>query len=113
MFLTGLLLSAAVAQAEPRVDPVTFDLRCLIVAAQLRENPDPEIARNGEMAGLFFFGRVDARVPEAQLEARLMREVEALQRLNAQTMLRDCGEFMSARGQLLVEIGGRLEARGQ
>jgi len=113
MFLTGLLLSAALAQAEPRVDPITFDLRCLLLSAGLRESDNAEARSSGEKAALFFFGRVDSRVPQAQLEARLVREAQALQGLDRGAALRACGTFMQERGQLLSEIGGRLEARGQ
>jgi hypothetical protein len=110
MLLAALLLSAAVQDA-PRADPVAFDLRCLIIASQLRSSGDSQTSALGMAAGLFFFGRVDARLAEAEIEARMDEEARALANVDRQTAIRACGTFMSERGRALTAIGQRLEAR--
>ena len=112
MILAALLLST-LAQAEPQPDPLTFDLRCMIVAGSLRESPDANLRAAAAGASLFFFGRVDARLPEAELEQRLTAEAAAVLAGDRGQMMRACGAFMQARGQAMMAIGQRMTARAQ
>jgi hypothetical protein len=114
MFVTTVLALAALAQPQtPSVDPRAFDLRCLIRASQLRERTEGEMQVNAQMMAIFYFGRVDARIPEDEIEARLLREAIALEERDEGTDLTACGTFMAERGRLLSDIGEGLEAQGQ
>ena len=112
MILAALLV-ATLAQAEPSPDPLTFDLRCLIVSASLRESQEANVRAAAAGATLFFFGRVDARLPEAELEQRLTAETAAVLAGDRGQMMRACGAFMQARGQAMMAIGQRMTARAQ
>ena len=112
MILAALLLSAA-AQAAPALDPATFDRRCLLALGTLQSNPDAEVRRQSMSAALFYFGRVDATTPPAELQARLEEETIALQSLDAQALIQACGAFMSERGAVLSAIGQRMIERGR
>ena len=112
MVLAALLLST-LAQAEPPPDPLTFDLRCLIVSANLRQSQDANVRAAASGATLFFFGRVDARLSDAELERRLTQEAAAVSAGDRGELTRACGAFMQARGQALIEVGQRMTAREQ
>jgi hypothetical protein len=109
MVLAALLLSALQPGTQP--DPLTFDLHCMIAASSMRESQDPSARANGTAAALFFFGRVDARLSEAELERRLVAESAAILAEDRGQLMRACGAFMSARGQALIGIGQRISAR--
>jgi hypothetical protein len=112
MILAALLLST-LAQAEQPPDPLTFDLRCMIVAASLRESQDANTRAAASGASLFFFGRVDSRLTEAELERRLTEESAAVLAGNRAEIMRACGAFMQVRGQAMIAIGQRMMARGR
>jgi hypothetical protein len=112
MILAALLLST-LAQAEPPPDPLTFDLRCMVVASILRESQEPGVRAAGTGAALFFFGRVDARLSDAELERRLAAEAATIRPEDHGQMMRACGAFMQARGQALIAVGQRIAARAR
>lgn len=112
MMLAALFLSAQ-APSGPPTDPLAFDLHCMIATASLRDSPDPTIRANGTAAALFFFGRVDARLSEAELERRIVAETPPVQHEDRVQLMHACGQFMSERGQVLVGIGQRISAREQ
>ena len=75
-------------------------------------NQLPEEQRAQFTAGsLFFFRRVDDRFSEAEIEARIQRESEAIATQDRAALIRACGDFMSARGRVLTAIGTRAEQR--
>ena len=110
MILAALFVSTF-AQSSPQPDPLTFDLRCMIAASNLRESTDATARASGTAAALFYFGRIDARLTEAELERRLAAEAAIIPTENRSQLMRDCGAFMSARGQALIRIGQRISAR--
>jgi hypothetical protein len=106
------LLLGSLAQAVPALDPEAFDLRCFIASSQLQlRATDAEMRANATAAGIFFLGRVDAKIPAAELEERLFRTGVALQGADLRPLWRSCGAFMQERGRVMSEIGARITAR--
>lgn len=112
--LAVALLLGSLAQTVPALDPVTFDIRCFIAASQLQlRAADANVRANATAAGIFFLGRVDARLPAAEIEERVFREGMALQGADLRPLLQSCGAFMQERGRVMSEIGTRITAREQ
>ena len=108
--LAALLLGASTPSAAAQ-DSESFDLRCLILTAQLRQSEDATVRQAGEGASYFFFGRVDARVPESELEDRMWQESQAMLHEDLQAILQACGNLMQERGRMLIDVGNRIQAR--
>lgn len=111
--LAAALLLSALAQADRTADTTRFDLRCMVVTAMMRDHPDAQIRAAAASASIFFFARLDARIGERELEARLVEEAAAVDGMDRQDLARACGAFMTERGQALTAIGDRITARTQ
>jgi hypothetical protein len=109
MILAALLLSVA-TQPGVQADPLEFDLRCLVAAGNLRNSPDPNVRAASTGVASFFFGRVDVRLSEVELQRRLAAESTGMAGVDLNQLTRDCGAFMSARGEALIRIGQRISA---
>ena len=107
------LLLGSLAQAVPAVDPETFDLQCFIASSQLQQTAAGDVRATATAAAMFFLGRVDAKIPSAELEERLFREGMALQGRDLRPLWQGCGAFMQERGRAISEIGARITAREQ
>ena len=102
-----LLMSAATAAAAP--DDDVDDIRCLIVAAELADNGDKEIAEAGTLMTTYFLGRLDGRSPGANLEQLITREAPALTDEDKQKLLVACSAQLELRGEQMEALGARLQ----
>jgi len=109
MLFTALALSAV--QLPEQFDSATFDLRCMLVIGSMLDQVPEEQRPHFAAGSLFFFGRVDVRLSEAEIEGRVPREIEAIDAGDRAALLQACGEFMSARGRVLTTMGQRTEQR--
>ena len=103
----ALLLSASAAVAAPADD--AEDMRCLIVAAELADNQDSEIAEAGTLMTTYFLGRLDGRSPGANLEELLLREAAAMTDDDRQRLLIACSAQLELRGKQMEALGARLQ----
>jgi hypothetical protein len=111
--LAFALLLASLPQAPPAADPETFDLRCFIAVSQFHQRTEGDVRAGAMAASIFYLARVDARIPPAELEGRLVREVLAIQGTDLRSLVQSCGTFMHERGRALTEIAERIAAREQ
>jgi hypothetical protein len=112
MGFTGALLLALQSAGSPGT--LGFDVRCMIALGQMAQSADGETRAAANSASQYYFGRIDSRVPDGELEATLIRETRGMpERLDPQ-LLQACGTFMAGRGQRLSEVGRRIgEREGQ
>ena len=109
--IIALLLSAAAVQAASP-DSAAFDLRCMLVTERLREAGDESARAMATAAMTFFFGRVDARLGPAEIEAGLRTQEPWLRTVGEAELratLQACGNFMTERGNAMQAIGARVE----
>jgi hypothetical protein len=109
-----LALALLAAQAMAPGDQVTFDIHCRIAAQAAHEQADGAMKAATLLSTMFYFGRVDSALPEAEMEQRLATESARIEGQPLGPLLEKCGAFMQQRGQQLEAIGARLTspARG-
>jgi len=99
-----------VASAEP--DATTSDLRCLVSAAVMSSSSDdPKVKSAGQLAAIYFLGRLDGRTPDLDLEARFAEQAHAMTDADVKSQLQSCGATLSARGAALQTIGKDLDQK--
>lgn len=109
MGFTAALLLALQSGGVPGT--LTFDVRCMIVLGQLAQSEDQNVRTAASTASQYYFGRIDGRVADAQLEETIWRESRELRADQRQQIVQACASHMQARGQRLVEVGTRIGAR--
>ena len=90
---------------------LNFDVRCMIALGQMAETTDQETRAAASTASQYYFGRIDGRVPDGQLEAALVGETRGMPAEPSPQLLQACGTYMAARGQRLAEVGRRMGER--
>ena len=110
----AMALPAAVAAESPPLSPETLqDFRCLAVAAILMTTEDVEGAQAaGLMGSMYYFGRIDGRAPDADLEQGIVDAsltISNAAKFAAEAEL--CGALLAARGKILEQAGLRVQAR--
>jgi|GEM_PF-2362543 len=105
----GALLLASGASAQPAAHTPTMDLRCLVATMGLAQRaPDPAARRVGSLASTFYYGRVTARMSDAELAPAIQREAKALEGTNIPALMQACGRFMQERAEAMQALGQRL-----
>jgi hypothetical protein len=106
----GLASWAVAASAHAADSAATPDLRCLVVAATMASNANPQLKNAGTMASFFYLGKLDGHMSDAELEAGLKLEMTRMTPQEVQTEAVRCGQALQVRGKTLVDIGTRLQA---
>jgi transposase len=83
----------------------------MIVLGQLAQSEDQGIRAAASTASQYYFGRIDGRVADAQLEETIWRETRGLPPDQREQIVQACADHMRERGQRLVEVGNRIGAR--
>jgi hypothetical protein len=109
MSVTAALLLALQGVGAPGT--LTFDVRCMIVLGQLSQSDDPTMRAAASTASQYYFGRIDGRVADAELEAAIWRETRGMREEEQAPLVQACAAHMQARGERLVEVGNRISAR--
>jgi hypothetical protein len=103
-----LLETSARAQA----DQYTADVRCLLVSMRLMVAAGDENVKTAAMfANLYYFGRLDGRVPPAELESRLRDEISRMTPETANEEALRCGDAVNDRVLAAADLGARLIGR--
>lgn len=110
MLLAALLIAAQALPDAPPAPDTAFDIRCLLAGGLLIGAEDEEVRAAAPLFTMFYLGRVDARIPDHELESNLRREIAALDEEQLDSLLVACGEYMETRGNRLQDMGGRLES---
>ena len=111
MFAAALPLLAAAAAVGG--GQASFDLKCVVASSTAMENSavKPELKVLMMSAVTYYTGRVDAEIPAAELEERLVETGKSIEGQQVASLLKDCGEFMTRQGKIWTDVGERLKAR--
>lgn len=108
----SLLAALAFAPAQPGT--VEFDLQCIGASYAVMERLDQgsEMARQVEMAALFFAARADQKLPDdEEFIAKATAMDLTMQDEDISVILQNCGQFMMDRGSRLERLGAEAEKR--
>ena len=97
--LAGVLAAgvALPAVAAPPEDPkTTTDLRCVVVAYALTQNPDPELQKLGSVSLFYFWGRLEGRGAADNMAARLTEEAAKMTGDDIKAQAKTCGAIFDA-----------------
>ena len=113
-----LLLAAMIAalglasQAAAQAPDVDADLRCAVVMFAIISEA-PEEQRNNLVAGaMFFVGRLDGVVPDAELGSEIRRVVQAMDTALFETERQRCADILQAKGVYLDRLGAAFSESG-
>ncbi|GAA4030818.1 hypothetical protein GCM10022281_07820 [Sphingomonas rosea] len=91
-----------------------FDMQCMLVTQQAASAlPDKDMALMAQIAAMFFMGRVDSSVTQAQLGALAEQAAGAIKGKPIGPILQSCGDFMQRRGKIFEQVGTEVEGREQ
>ena len=101
----GLAASAASAQVADQ------DMKCLLAAnAFSSQEKDPQQKQLAMASGMFFSGRVDARLSPAQIKAQIMALNKTLKPADLGPIMDACARQFIAKQQALQAIGKAIAA---
>jgi hypothetical protein len=111
------VVSGTVARAQdpkPALAPAiaVADVRCLIVALQMGSTPGAEAQTAAFMSVMYYFGKLDKGVRDAELEQAIAQEALKMTQGEVATEARRCGSELQERGKAITTIGNDLVARG-
>ncbi len=107
------LLGVVPLQAQAQDLDTRSDVRCLVVGMRFAALSDPTYKSAGMMLSLYYFGRLDARVPKLDLGDLTAKEVSAMTPADYSSEAKRCGGNLTDKGQELTRIGTDLAARSQ
>ncbi len=105
----GAVLGATVLAGPASAQGVDGDVRCLLLSNFFskteKEAPKKQMAA---MTGLFYAGRVDARLSGNALKAQLIAQTKALQGQNSGQLMTACAQQVLANQRNLSAIGQQI-----
>ncbi|HXQ17959.1 MAG TPA: hypothetical protein VN814_25350 [Caulobacteraceae bacterium] len=120
LFLAAALaLGALPAAASPTRPPATVagsgeattttDLRCLFVSGALAQSDDPDLKNIGTLSLFYFWGRLEGRLPAAEIAPRLIEEAKKMSPDDIKAEAQVCANMSRAASQNLSDISDALQ----
>ncbi|MCA1653612.1 MAG: hypothetical protein ABR588_01030 [Sphingomicrobium sp.] len=113
--MSRLSISAAVAlgltvlSAPAAAQGVDQDVRCLLLSnAFAKAEKDPAKRNIAVGSGLYYFGRVDARLSGDALRNQILAQGKLLTNQNAGPLMTACAQQLQVRQRLLLTLGQSL-----
>jgi hypothetical protein len=105
----------AVAGAAPlAAQPVDRDVRCLMASNVFAQaEKDPQRRQVALASSFFFLGRLDARVPPAQIKAQLLAQGKTLNAKNVGQTMTECAKVVQAKQVMLMTIGKQIDQQAK
>lgn len=92
---------------------VTSDVRCVVVGLRMMQMTAPQQRGAGTMVTLYYLGRLDSRVPEAEGDGLIESEAEKMTAAEFRANAVRCGKAFSLRGKAIQKIGVDLSRKVQ
>lgn len=107
-FFLGMTVIGGAARAAEDQAPI---MRCIVASGSLAASQDPAMAQVGAMSGLFWLGRVDPKISEADLEQSLSAVFAAMTPAQVAPEFDRCRKEMKDRSDLVSRVGARIQER--
>jgi hypothetical protein len=105
--LLPLLAFSALADAAPAEDQAPI-LRCMVVTGMIANSKDPAQAQAGRVASIFWLGRLDSSLTEAEIERRINQMSATIKVADLQNDVPRCGAEMKARADMMKRVGEKV-----
>jgi len=119
LLAAAFVLSALPAAASPTRPPATVagsgeatttaDLRCLFVSGALAQSDDPDLKNIGTLSLFYFWGRLEGRLPAAEIAPRLIDEAKKMTPDDIKAQAQACANMSKAASQNLSDISDALQ----
>jgi hypothetical protein len=107
-----VLLSVSASADEQNVEN-TADVRCVIVGIRLVQSGNSQQQLAGQLAAMYYVGRLDGRTPRWDAEAAISSEVGRMTPADYAADARRCGTELIVKGQQMAEWGKKLVEQGK
>jgi hypothetical protein len=104
LLVLSLLAPTAVASAAEDQTPI---LRCIAAAGLLAQSKDPDQANSGRMGTVYWLGRLNPALREAEIEKRINDLSAKVTIADLQRDLPRCGAEIKTRSDMMRRIGER------
>ena len=112
--LMAALMTAGIFWAtQVYADDTTDDVRCLVVSLEMASDQNATIKTSGTISAMYWFGRLDGRTPDLDLENRVLTEIAAMKPDDLKAEAVRCGAVLQARAKSMSEMGQDLQAKGR
>lgn len=100
-------LTAGFFATEARADDAATeaDIQCLVVGLRMASMTDPTVKTAALPTALYYFGKLDGRDPNLDLETKVIELVEKMTDDEFRTYARRCGAELQNRGAKITEMG--------
>ena len=105
--LLSFLALPSLADAAPAEDQTPI-LRCFVVAGLIAKSNNPEQAQAGRMAGVYWMGRLDSSLSEAEIEQKVRRMSETTRLADLQPDVPRCAAELKARVDMMKRVGDKV-----
>lgn len=110
--LWALVALPLLTAATPAMDAETHhDVRCFTALIAAADTADDAQTTAITIVAQYFYGRIDARAPNLDLESAMAAEMDNMTREELVSLLQSCSKIVEKRGQFLIDLGKRLEQR--
>ena len=92
---------------------VASDVRCVVVGLRMMQMTAPQQQGAGTMVTLYYLGRLDSRVPDAEADGLIESEAEKMTAAEFRANAVRCGKAFSLRGKEIQKIGADLSRKAQ
>ncbi len=106
-------LATGASAAGPKHADREADLRCIVIARGMSASPDESMKAASAMASFYFFGRIEGREPNLDLEQALANEMEAMKSMDVRAEATRCGDELVNRGSEMRAIDQGLQRRAE
>jgi hypothetical protein len=109
LIVVGISLNT---NAMAQDDKTMADLRCLVAISEISSNMEKAAPGSSLAAAMYYFGRLDGRTPDLNIEDAVVGLANKMTRQDIGTEAIRCGGELRERGAALKSMGERLIARG-
>lgn len=90
---------------------VASDVRCIVVGLRMMQMTATQQRGAGTMVTLYYLGRLDSRVPEAEADGLIESEAEKMTAAEFRANAVLCGKAFALRGKEIQKIGADLSRK--
>lgn len=91
---------------------ITDDVRCIYVGLEAAQSTDPAKQESAVVVAMYFLGRLDSLMPQANLEDLLIKESPAMSKPSVfDAEATRCGLTLKVKGRMMQQVGNRLLLR--
>lgn len=92
---------------------VASDVRCVVVGLRMMRMTTSQQQGAGTMVTLYYLGRLDSRMPEAEADGLIESEAEKMTAAEFRANAVRCGKAFALRGKEIQKIGTDLSRKTQ